>query len=712
MNINASDPRHPRRSPLLLLVLAVLLGLGQSAVLADGSFTLENVLATPFPSHLTASPDGRTLAWIYDHQGVRNIWTASSPGFDARCLTPYTADDGQVIGDLTFSPDGKAIVYVRGGSANRAGEFPNPLSCTDGAEQAVWAIRLDGGAPWRLGEGHSPLVSPGGDTVIWLHRGRILQAPVDNSNQPRPLFQARGVCRSLAWSPDGGQLLFVSDRDDRSFIGIYDVAADAIRWIMPDFNRDSHPVWSPDGQRIAFLRFAGQRADEVPVLSMDVGFAIVVADAATRQGRVIWQTDQGGGFAQYYNAHPLRWAAGDRLVFYSEHEGWMHLYSISAAGGPVTDLTPGDYEAEQSTLSPDGRAVIFNSNRDDMDRRHLWRVPVTGGAAVRLTPGDGIEWSPVPVEDGQRIALIGSTAVRPAAIRLIPAAGGEPEELHTAAIRDSFPGQQLVTPRPVTFTAGDGLTIHGQLFLPHDPDGTKAPTVIFMHGGPIRQMLLGFHYSGYYHHAYAFNQYLASRGYVVLSVNFRCGIGYGRAFRNAADQGPRGASEYQDIIAAAKYLQSLDEVDPLRIGLWGGSYGGYLTAMGLACDSDLFAAGVDLHGVHDWSLRARRWRGQDGWGLQGEEELRLAFQSSPVADVEWWTSPVLVVHGDDDRNVDFIQSTDLVQRLRDLGRAPVETLVLPDEVHAFLLHRSWLTVFHAATDFFDRRLKTTPPDTE
>jgi dipeptidyl aminopeptidase/acylaminoacyl peptidase len=592
-----------------------------------------------------------------------------------------------------------------GGSANRAGEFPNPLSSTDGAEQAVWAIALGGGEPRRLGEGHSPLVSPGGDAVIWLHRGRIMQAPLDGSGQPRPLFQARGGCGSLAWSPDGGRLLFVSDRDDRSFIGIYDVAADAIRWIMPDFDRDSHPVWSPDGRRVAFLRFAGQRADEIPTLSMNVGFAIAVADAATGQGKVIWQTDRGGGFAQYYNAHPLRWAAGGRLVFYSEHEGWMHLYSVSAAGGPVTDLTPGDYEAEHSILAVDKGAVIFNSNRDDVDRRHLWQVSVTGGPASCLTPGEGIEWSPVPVEGGQRIALISSTAVRPAALSLIPASGGHPELLHWAAISAAFPGGQLVTPRPVTFTAGDGLTIHGQLFLPRDPAGGKAPAVIFMHGGPIRQMLLGFHYSGYYHNAYAFNQYLASRGYVVLSVNYRCGIGYGQSFRNAANQGPRGAAEYQDIVAAAKYLQSLNEVAPLRIGLWGGSYGGYLTAMGLARDSDLFAAGVDLHGVHDWSLRSRRWRSQDGWGLQGEAEMRLAFQSSPVADVEWWTSPVLVVHGDDDRNVDFIQSTDLVQRLRELGRAPVETLVLPDEVHGFLLHRSWLTVYHAAADFFDRQLK-------
>jgi dipeptidyl aminopeptidase/acylaminoacyl peptidase len=224
-----------------------------------------------------------------------------------------------------------------------------------------------------------------------------------------------------------------------------------------------------------------------------------------------------------------------------------------------------------------------------------------------------------------------------------------------------------------------------------------------MHGGPVRQMLLGFHYMGYYHNSYAMNQHLASRGYVVLSVNFRSGIGYGRAFRRAENQGPRGASEYQDILAAAAYLRRMPEVNPEKIGLWGGSYGGYLTALGLARDSQIFAAGVDFHGVHDWALRARI-RDGGGWGIHGEELMRSAFDSSPAADVASWTSPVLFISGDDDRNVDFIETTDLVQRLRALKRVHIETLVLPDEVHGFLKQESWIRAYQATADFFDRFL--------
>jgi dipeptidyl aminopeptidase/acylaminoacyl peptidase len=182
-------------------------------------------------------------------------------------------------------------------------------------------------------------------------------------------------------------------------------------------------------------------------------------------------------------------------------------------------------------------------------------------------------------------------------------------------------------------------------------------------------------------------------------VNYRSGIGYGRAFREAPGRAGRGATEYQDIVAAGKYLQSRDDVDAKRIGLWGGSYGGYLTALGLGRNSDLFAAGVDIHGVHDWPT--------DNWdGKNISPKLyKLAHDSSPVNAVDTWRSPVLFIHGDDDRNVYFTQSVDLVARLREKGGVEIEQLIFPDEIHDFLLYRNWLAAYHAASDFFDRKLK-------
>src|SRR5437667_7576739 len=163
--------------------------------------------------------------------------------------------------------------------------------------------------------------------------------------------------------------------------------------------------------------------------------------------------------------------------------------------------------------------------------------------------------------------------------------------LAPAALPVDFPSRQLVKPKQVTFKSEDGLEIHGQLFVPNGR-AQAGPALIFMHGGPIRQMMLGFHYMDYYHNAYAMNQYLASRGYLVLSVNYRLGIMYGRAFREPDHAGWRGSSEYKDIVAGAKYVAGLDIVGKKQTGLWGRLYGVLLTAFGLARNADLVAAGV------------------------------------------------------------------------------------------------------------------------
>ena len=261
-----------------------------------------------------------------------------------------------------------------------------------------------------------------------------------------------------------------------------------------------------------------------------------------------------------------------------------------------------------------------------------------------------------------------------------------------------------MVPKQVTFKSSDGLTIHGQLFVPKNQTG-RGPALIFTHGGPSRQMLLGFHYMYYYHNAYAENQYLASLGYTVLSVNYRLGIMYGHDFHQPPNSVWRGASEYNDVMAGAQYLESLPNVDPQRMGLWGGSYGGFLTAMGLARNSDIFKAGVDFHGVHDWSMFLSRWEDDANAAPDLKEAQKLAFSSSPDSSIDHWRSPVLLIHGDDDRNVPFNQTVDLVQRLKKQGVA-YEEIIYPDEIHDLLLWKDWVNSYKAAGRFFDQKLKT------
>jgi dipeptidyl aminopeptidase/acylaminoacyl peptidase len=265
----------------------------------------------------------------------------------------------------------------------------------------------------------------------------------------------------------------------------------------------------------------------------------------------------------------------------------------------------------------------------------------------------------------------------------------------------SFPKTKLVKPEAVVLSSADGLQLHGQLFRPSSSG--RHPALVFFHGGSRRQMLLGFHSMYYYSNAYAMNQYLASRGYLVLSVNYRSGIGYGLDFREGFHYGATGASEYADVQGAALYLRSRDDVDPRHIGAWGGSYGGYLTALALARASDLYAAGVDFHGVHDWNIEFL------GETIPGDVQtqaafMRTAFESSPLAHMSTWRSPVLLIQGDDDRTVAFAQTVRLVEALRDRN-IDYEQLILPNEIHDFLLWRDWLTAYRATADFFNRKLR-------
>jgi dipeptidyl aminopeptidase/acylaminoacyl peptidase len=269
-----------------------------------------------------------------------------------------------------------------------------------------------------------------------------------------------------------------------------------------------------------------------------------------------------------------------------------------------------------------------------------------------------------------------------------------------------------VVPRKVVFRAPDGTAVHGQIFasVARADGAAKKPGIVFVHGGPPRQMLLGWHYMDYYAHAYAVNQYLASRGYVVLSVNYRLGIGYGYAFHNPDHAGARGAAEYQDVLAGARFLQARSDVDARRLGIWGGSYGGYLTALALGRNSDVFATGVDIHGVHNWDRQGRSAPNL-GAALAGDgiteadlrEAARVTYESSPVSAVKTWRSPVLLIHADDDRNVEFHQTVDLEQRLLEKG-VKVEELVIPDDIHDFLLWRTWLKVTTAGGAYLQRML--------
>lgn len=693
----------PLLSSITLAVsLAVTLSPPLGAQLPE-KFTIRQALSAPFPTELVASPKGDAVAWIFDEQGANNVWVSDAPRWVGRSITHFPAETGLEISTPHWTPDGRSIVFVRGSAPNDRGEYANPAHDPRGTRRVIMIATADGRTVREVAEGASPQVAPDGRSIAFLRRGDVWTASLVDSAAPSQLFASRGSAGNLRWSPDGSAIAFTSARGDHGFVGVFDVRARRLTYLDPSVDRDGAPIWSPDGKRVAFVRQPADTREPVHLAKRTgMPWSIRVVDVATGKGTEIWRAHAGAGsvFHPLAADDQLAWSADGRIVFPWEESGWAHLYSVAVSGGAAMPLMSGAFEVEDAALARDGRTMIYSCNQGDIDRRHLWSVSTAGGPQTELTPGTGIEWEPVSLENGA-VGLLRSDALSPARPAILRA--GTVADLADAAIPADFPRAQLVVPRQVIFKSEDGLTLHGQIFLPPNESSGRHPAIVFYHGGSRRQMMLGWHPMGYYHNAYALNQYLASRGYVVLSVNYRSGIGYGLDFREALDYGPRGGTEGRDAIAAARYLKTRPDVDASRIGAWGGSYGGYMTAMSLARAPESYKVGVDFAGVHDWNLEYDRII--DTWDEAREMAARrLAYSASPMSDLSHWRAPVLLVQGDDDRNVVFAQTVQLAEDLRKRG-VHVETLVYPDETHEWLLHEHWVQSYERTAEFLERYLR-------
>jgi dipeptidyl-peptidase-4 len=624
----------------------------------------------------------------------------------------------------------------------------------------AWRV-AEGGPPELAPDGSSVLFVKEGE----IYRARLSAAkpvsPIDRGE--KPFVRNWGVQSSPKWSPDGRKFAFVTTRQDHSFVAVHDMATRTISYMAPSVDFDANPMWTDDSRHIVFTRrpglpFAQQsqqggggigipngpafqaagrggqgrggeggptppagRVADVPGLARATfkgGYTLSLwkASVATGEAEEVWHnapndrtftTINNPRLAGSHVVFPILAAGGGRGRGNQQEpeptgprDEWDRYYAIDTSrpnSAPVL-LTPTDGIIEDQTsiaISQDGRTLYYCTNARDIDRRHIWAVPVSGGTPHQVTGGKGIETWPTPLASGKVLVTMSADWKRPQSIGVWTLAGtstvtSQKYVFPTAALMKRFPTDLHVEPQAVTTKAADGLDVPNQLFLPKDiKPGERRPAIIFVHGGPVRQMLLGYHYMHFYHWAYGINQWLAAKGYVVLSVNYRSGIGYGRSFRQAPNTGGRGNAEYQDVLAGGKYLQSRPDVDPERIGIWGLSYGGVLTAQALARNSDIFKMGVDLAGVHLW-----------GSSLDPDS---VSFKSSAVGAIDGWKSPVLLVHGDDDRNVAFQQTTGLVQLLRQRD-VYHELIVFPDDTHESMLHSRWIYTLDRMEKFIDRFL--------
>ncbi len=722
-----------RRSLIGVFVSTVMFANGVHA--QTGASTAGSVapfISPGFPSDLVSAKKADRIAWIVYERGLRNVYAASAPDFKPVRLTKFLADDGVILSDLEISDDGAVVTFTRGSESNREGWIANPSSDPAGPERAIWAARTNGTGAWKLTEGESGALSPDGASVAFSQDGqiyRVMLSVTQPDKAERPLIKEWGRNTTPRWSPDGSRLAFVSARENHSYVAVYDMKARHVTYLAPGVDFDAGPTWSLDSKHVAFIRRPGtpfgQQAQQGiggiggpggpaagrgrgnggrgrgidPTIPADglyravfkggYSVSLMEADVTTGEGHEFWHNQPND--KTFPNINSIAWA-GDNVIFAQEPEEWIRYYSVSVAGGTTTpvELTPGTGAVESIALSNDGKTLFYATNAGDIDRRHLWSVPTSGGSAAQITTGTEIEMYPAALASGKQVAVLTSAATRPMSVGIVARDGGTKKLIYPTLTKDYLALAQ-VAPEPILLKAEDGVEFHNQLFLPKDlKPGERRPAIIFVHGGPIRQMLLGYHYMDFYHMAYAVNEWLASQGYVVMSVNYRSGIGYGKSFRTAPNTGGRGNAEYRDVLAAGKYLQTRADVDPARVGIWGLSYGGVLTAQALARNSDIFAAGVDMAGVHLWG--------------NSLDTSSVSYKSSAISAIDSWKSPVLVWQNDDDRNVDFSQTIGLVDLLR-THNVYFELIVNPDDTHETLLHSRWLMTFGRMQDFLTRFLR-------
>lgn len=487
----------------------------------------------------------------------------------------------------------------------------------------------------------------------------------------------------------------VGDAPSRQRVGLLTLATGAVEWLRP--------VPGDTTDRYALLDGRGWN---------DAGTgALVLAVDRDRNRRYLSRVDAATGVLDTLDvlvdsawvggpcAGCAGWLPGDRGVWYvSEADGFAHLYTVAGPGRAPVQRTRGRWEVLSAELTPDRTHWALHTSEPSPFERHFYLLPVDDGPARRLTTevgGHQVALSP----DGTLLADVFSTANRPPELYLRPVRGGAGARLTTSPTPEwlAYP---WIVPEIVLVPASDGAEVPARIYRPADvgaePNGAG---VIFVHGAGYLHNVHNY-WSSYYRE-YMFHHLLARRGYVVLDLDYRASAGYGRDWRTAIYR-HMGGRDLQDQVDGARFLQARFGIPFDRIGIYGGSYGGFITLMALFTEGRYFGAGAALRSVTDWAHYNHPYTANI---LNEPPADSVAYRrSSPIYFAEGLQDPLLMAHGMMDVNVHFQDIVRLTQRLIELGKSDWELAVYPVEDHGFVRPDSWTDEYRRILDLFDRRL--------
>jgi dipeptidyl aminopeptidase/acylaminoacyl peptidase len=390
---------------------------------------------------------------------------------------------------------------------------------------------------------------------------------------------------------------------------------------------------------------------------------------------------------------------GRRIWFVSEADGYAHLYTMAAGGGDKKQLTKGKWEVDDVALSNDRRTFFLHTSEESPFEQQFYRVPVSGGARTQITTTSGGHTA-LPSPNELLLADVYSTSNRPPELYVMRNQPGAKESRLTLSPTAEWLSFHWLVPEIVMIPASDGVQVPARIYRPKDmsaqPNGAA---VIFVHGAGYLHNVN--HYWSYYFREYMFNQFLASKGYVVIDIDYRGSAGYGRDWRTAIYR-HMGGRDLQDEVDGSKYLHERFGIDPKRIGIYGGSYGGFMTLMALFTESRHFGAGAAIRSVTDW---AHYNHGYTSRILNTPAQDSVAYrQSSPIYFADGLQDPLLMLHGMVDDNVHFEDIVRLTQRLIELGKTNWDLAVYPVERHDFVRTTSWQDEYRRIYELFDRTI--------